>query len=257
MPAYREDDPSLVRLELQAVPRGTAVSEVAKQLTGLLTAGELAAGSRLPPERQLAEELGVGRSAVREALAALEILGIVTVRPGSGTYLRDSASELLPTTLSWGLMLSASRTAELAQVRGGLEIQAARLAAEQIGDDDIELLRGYITTMAESTDDIAGFIEADARFHLQLATSSGNLVLRDLLQTTRSLLRVWVDRGLRTLEQAQDALAEHRAVFEAIEARDPERAEAAMREHMATAARRLEQADAAYATDTADAAQEH
>nr|WP_235472331.1 GntR family transcriptional regulator [Frigoribacterium sp. Leaf44] len=59
-----------------------------------------APGSRLPPERQLAERLGVGRSAVREALAALEILGIVTVRPGSGTYLRDQTSELLPTTLS-------------------------------------------------------------------------------------------------------------------------------------------------------------
>ncbi|MGO3884927.1 MAG: FadR/GntR family transcriptional regulator [Mycetocola sp.] len=243
MPAFRDDDPALVRLELQAVPRGTAVSEVAKQLTGLLTAGDLAPGSRLPPERQLAEELGVGRSAVREALAALEILGIVTVRPGSGTYLRDSTSELLPTTLSWGLMLSANRTAELAQVRGGLEIQAARLAAENASDEEITLLGSYITAMEESTADVAAFIEADARFHLQLASSSGNVVLRDLLQSIRSLLRVWVDRGLRTTEQAEDALAEHRLVYDAIAAHDGDLAEQTMRDHMRTASRRLESAD--------------
>ncbi|MGO2660343.1 FadR/GntR family transcriptional regulator [Mycetocola reblochoni] len=244
MPAFRDDDPALVRLELQAVPRGTAVSEVAKQLTALLTGGDLIPGSRLPPERQLAEELGVGRSAVREALAALEILGIVTVRPGSGTYLRDNASELLPTTLSWGLMLSASRTAELAQVRSGLEAQAARLAAENVTEEELENMRGFLATMEDTTADLPAFIEADARFHLQLASSSGNVVLRDLLQSIRSLLRVWVDRGLRSTPQAEDALAEHRTVFAAVEAGDGDAAERAMHEHMSTASRRLEDADA-------------
>jgi GntR family transcriptional repressor for pyruvate dehydrogenase complex len=242
MPAFRDDDPSLVRLELQAMPRGTAVSEVVKQLTGLLTGGDLAPGSRLPPERQLAESLGVGRSAVREALAALEILGIVSVRPGSGTYLRENTSELLPTTLSWGLMLSASRTAELIEVRGGLEIQAATLTAGRIDDADVEKLRSYLDVMAESLDDVDTFIEADARFHLLIASSSGNVVLRDLLQTVRSLLRLWVERALQTRGQATDAYNEHVAVFEAIEARDPQAAAAAMTAHMRTAAQRIERA---------------
>lgn len=242
MPAYRDDDPALVRLELQAMPRGTAVSEVVKQLTGLLTKGDLTPGSRLPPERQLAESLGVGRSAVREALAALEILGIVSVRPGSGTYLRENTSELLPTTLSWGLMLSASRTAELIEVRGGLEIQAATLAATRITDDNIELLRGYVEAMHSSLDNVEAFIEADARFHLLIATSAGNVVLRDLLQTVRSLLRLWVERALQTADQASDAYREHVAVFEAIAARDPKAAEEAMTAHMRTAGDRVEHA---------------
>ena len=242
MPAFRDDDPSLVHLELQALPRGTAVGEVVKQLTGLLTRGDLEPGSRLPPERQLSEALGVGRSAVREALAALEILGIVTVRPGSGTYLRESTSELLPTTLSWGLMLSAKRTAELIEVRGGLEIQAATLAADRISDEELARLRSYVEIMHDNLDAVDVFIEADARFHLQIATSSGNVVLRDLLQSVRSLLRLWVERALQNVQQATDAYEEHLAVLDALEARDPERAAAAMQAHMRTAAARVEHA---------------
>ncbi|KQM29686.1 GntR family transcriptional regulator [Frigoribacterium sp. Leaf8] len=224
------------------VPRGTAVSEVVKQLVALLTAGELTPGSRLPPERQLAERLGVGRSAVREALAALEILGIVTVRPGSGTYLRDQTSELLPTTLSWGLMLNAARTRELIEVRGGLEIQAAAYAAERATDADVDALRGYIEVMADSLEDLDAFLQADIRFHLQIAVSADNVVLKDLLQSTRSLLRLWVERGLTEKDQAEAAYREHCAVFRAIEARDPDAALAAMRDHMATAADRVRSA---------------
>ncbi|WP_371740953.1 FadR/GntR family transcriptional regulator [Frigoribacterium sp. CFBP 13729] len=245
MPAYPESDPTSLDLELEMVPRGTAVSEVVKQLVGLLTAGELAPGSRLPPERQLAERIGVGRSAVREALAALEILGVVMVRPGSGTYLRDQASELLPTTLSWGLMLNAARTRELIEVRGGLEIQAAAYAAERASDADIDAMRAYIAVMADSLDDLDGFLQADIRFHLQIALSADNMVLKDLLQSTRSLLRLWVERGLSERSQAEAAYREHRAVFLAIEAHDPDAALAAMREHMATAADRVRSAPVA------------
>lgn len=131
MPAFSPDDPLNIRLELESVPVGSPASVVARQLVSLLTAGELAPGSRLPSERILSERLGVGRSAVREALAALEILGIVQIRPGSGTYLRGGTSDLLPTTLSWGLMLASNRTRELLEIRSSLERTAAILAAQR------------------------------------------------------------------------------------------------------------------------------
>nr|WP_179756309.1 FadR/GntR family transcriptional regulator [Kineococcus aurantiacus] len=229
-------------MELTAVPRGSAVSEVVRQLTNLLSSGQFAPGSRLPPERQLAEELGVGRSAVREALAALDVLGIVTVRPGSGTYLRDSMSDLLPTTLSWGLMLSAEHTAQLSEVRSALEVHAAVLAAERVDEAGAEALGASLAAMDATLDDLTAFIEADAQFHVVLARTSGNEVLADLLETTRTLLRLWVGRGLRRREQAEVACAEHRAVFDAVVARDPAAAEAAMRSHMRTAGDRVEHA---------------
>ena len=107
MPAYpaaRSDD---LAAALGALPAGTPVSEVARRLLDLFTDGSVPPGTRLPPERQLAATLEVGRSAVREALAALEILGIVDVRPGSGTYLRGAASDMLPQTLRCCLLYTS------------------------------------------------------------------------------------------------------------------------------------------------------
>jgi len=222
-----------------SVPTGSAVSAVAKRLLDYFTSGEIEPGTRLPPERQLAVSLGIGRSAVREALAALEILGIVDVRPGSGTYLRGAASELLPETLNWGLMLAAPRTQELIAVRGQLEIFAARLATTTISDAQLRQLGNHLQSMRDNMDSRTKFIEADLKFHLQIAQAAENQVLLDLLQSIRSLLRVWVERGLANDEDAQLALDEHARVFEAMESRDPDAVEAAMRAHMTTASSRL------------------
>jgi len=242
MPVFRADDPARTDPELRAVAPGSAVAEVARQLTTLIAGGTFAAGSRLPPERQLAESLGVGRSAVREALAALEILGLVQVRPGSGTYIRYSMTELLPTTRSWGLMLTADHTTELSEVRAGLEVQAAVLAAGRSDYATLTALRADLAAMEAATDDLPAFIEADAAFHQHLAQAAGNAVMGDLLRTIRSLLRVWSERRLQTGEQALTACREHRAVLEAVVAADPAAAAEAMSNHMRTAGRRVGQA---------------
>ncbi|WP_258803580.1 FadR/GntR family transcriptional regulator [Pseudarthrobacter sp. NS4] len=224
---------------LGSVGQGSVVSEVAERLLAYFTSGDIAPGTRLPAERQLAASLGVGRSAVREALAALEILGIVVVRPGSGTYLRDGISELLPRTLSWGMMLGAPRTRELVELRSGLEVQAAQLAAERITSEALERMKGNLATMAANLDDLAAFVEADAAFHREIAEGSGNQVLQELLQSIRSLLRIWVDRALTDEGHAAAALKEHTEIHAALEARDPAAVTASMRSHMQTASRRL------------------
>ncbi|MDW3214668.1 MAG: FadR/GntR family transcriptional regulator [Ilumatobacteraceae bacterium] len=222
-----------------AMPSDTVVSEVARRLLAYVTSGDIEPGTRLPPERQLAASLGVGRSAIREALAALDILGIVNVRPGSGTYLRGTASELLPETLSWGLMLSDDRTHDLIEIRQGLEVQAARLAVQRATPDHIERLRRCVATMRQTIPSLDGFVEADMAFHLELADASGNTVLKDLLQTVRALLRVWADRVVRDPADARFAVDEHEAVLVAIERRDEDAAAAAMSTHMTTAGERL------------------
>lgn len=239
MPAYPNDSSAEIAASLGSLTEGTAVSAVAKRLLEIFTRGDIQAGTRLPPERQLATTLGVGRSAVREALAALEILGIVDVRPGSGTYLRGSASELLPQTLSWGLMLGEPRTLELIEVRGALEIYAARLAATRISDAALARLGEHLEDMRTAVGNLKAFVEADLQFHLELASSIDNTVLLDLLQSIRSLLRVWVDRAVQDPAQANAAIEEHAAVYAAIATRDPDAAASAMAAHMNTAGRRL------------------
>lgn len=239
MPAYPSDSSAEIAASLGSLESGTAASAVAKRLLEIFTRGDIEPGTRLPPERQLSTTLGVGRSAVREALAALEILGIVDVRPGSGTYLRGSASELLPQTLSWGLMLDEPQTRDLIDVRGALEIYAARLAATRMSDDELESLGARVEEMRASVASLDKFVEADLQFHLELARSTGNTVLLDLLQSVRSLLRVWVDRAVQDPEEALAAIEEHAAVHAAIATRDPDAAASAMAHHMATASRRL------------------
>ena len=239
MPAFPAQPTDAISAALGSVPTGTAVSAVAKRLLDLFTSGDIKPGTRLPPERQLSATLGIGRSAVREALAALEILGIVDVRPGSGTFLRGSASELLPETLNWGLMIGAPRTEELIAVRGELEVFAARLATGSLTEDALAELSGYLDDMGRNFDNPVRFIEADLKFHLLIARAADNKVLLDLLQSIRSLLRVWVERGLQREDDAQRAFDEHGAVLKAFAARDTDAVERAMRLHMTTAATRL------------------
>lgn len=224
---------------LGSVSQGSVVSEVAERLLAYFTSGDIAPGTRLPAERQLSASLGVGRSAVREALAALEILGIVVVRPGSGTYLRDGISELLPRTLSWGMMLGAPRTRELVELRSGLEVQAAQLAAERMTEEALERMQGHLDAMTANIGDLAAFVEADAAFHREIAEGSGNQVLQELLQSIRSLLRIWVDRALTDEGHATAALKEHNEIYAALKSRDTAAVSLSMRSHMKTASHRL------------------
>jgi len=217
----------------------SAVSEVTRRLLTYFTSDAIQPGDRLPPERRLALTLGVGRSAVREALAALEILGVVTVRPGSGTYLRGKASELLPQTLSWGMLIGTPQTHDLIGVRHGLEVQAARLAAVLGTPEAIAEVGRHLATMADTIEDYTEFVAADMRFHQAVAAAAQNALLADLLQTARSLLRVWVERALNDTDQAHRTLAEHRSVYDALKSGDRDQAAAAMNTHMDSAAERL------------------
>lgn len=205
----------------------------------LFTSGSIEPGTRLPPERHLAVSLGVGRSAVREALAALEILGIVDVRPGSGTYLRGTASELLPQTLRWGLLIGQKSTAELLELRSGLEIYVARLAAARASASELRAIASSLERMRACVENLRAFARADLDFHNALAAAAGNATLVDLLHVVRSLLQVYADRAVHDETEAGTALSEHESVYQAIAAADQDAAASAMATHMATASRRL------------------
>ncbi|KAA9108133.1 FadR/GntR family transcriptional regulator [Microbacterium rhizomatis] len=239
MPAYPGGRSDEIAASLETLPTGTPVSEVARRMLDLFTGGSIAPGTRLPPERQLALTLGVGRSAVREALAALEIIGIVDVRPGSGTYLRGTASELLPQTLRWGLLIGERNTTELLELRSGLEIYVARLAAGRAAASDLDTIGATLERMRTSVGDLSAFAQADLEFHHALARAAGNAVLIDTLHVVRSLLQVYADRAVHDADQALVAIAEHDAVYRAVREQDEDAAASAMAVHMTTASQRL------------------
>ena len=198
-------------------------------------------GTRLPPERALATSLGVGRSTLREAMAALDVLGIVDVRPGSGTYLTSDSAGLLPQAIKWSLMFGQPRTRDLIEVREYLEVFTAKLAAGRATDEDIGRLDEFVVAMRHAGDDVDAFVTADLAFHFEMARIAGNTVLQDILGSIRSLLTVWFDRTLRVPGTIAETLIEHEAVFEAIRTRSPEEAERRMKELMDAADVRLNQ----------------
>lgn len=224
---------------LTPLARESITREVAARLFEFLADDHFEPGSRLPSERNLADALNVGRSTIRETLAALEVLGIVDIRPGSGAYLRGHSTDLLPTVINWGLAIGQPHTLDLVEARSELELITARFAAERASDDDLARLKVHLATMAAAQKDFTAFIEADVAFHLEIADIAGNTVIGDILHSVRSLLQVWIDRAVRTEGDARPTLAEHQQVYDAIAHRDSVAAEAAMKAHMLAAGTRL------------------
>jgi GntR family transcriptional repressor for pyruvate dehydrogenase complex len=226
---------------LKPVERLSTASVVAKQLLEELAREDFASGTRLPSEREMADTLGVGRSTLREAMAALDLLGIIEVRPGSGSYLKADSSLLLPQALKSGLMLGQPEVQDLVEVREHLELLAAALAAKRASDEDVARLEVHLERMRGPATTVEDFVEADIAFHIETATIARNSVLESLLMSIRSLLRAWFDRTLRVEGTMEETLKEHEAVFKAIRRHSAADAERAMKVLMDNADKRLKE----------------
>jgi GntR family transcriptional repressor for pyruvate dehydrogenase complex len=180
--------------KIDPIRREPLATEIARRLVEFLLGGGLEPGDRGPSERQLAEAFGVGRSAMREALKALTLLGLLEVRHGDGTFLRRADSTLLPAVIEWGLLLGEQRTMDLVEARQKIEAVIAGLAAERRDERDIAELRALLVRMERMGRDQAGFVDADVAFHLRLAEAARNTALREILSSIQALLRAWIRR---------------------------------------------------------------
>jgi GntR family transcriptional regulator, transcriptional repressor for pyruvate dehydrogenase complex len=231
--------------------RESLTAEIARRLLDYLLSGKLKPGERIPSERKLSEALGVGRSVVREALKSLTVLGLIDVRPGDGTFLKRTDSELLPQVIEWGLLLGAKRITDLVEARHHLEVVLAGLAAERRTESDLEELQRFVARM-ERTNDPEECVAADVAFHLGIARSAGNQSLLQVMRGIRGLLQVWIRRVMQSPDSVEPTRAEHGAVFEAISRRDPDGARSAMEAHMTAATKRLERTLEAHGSHSGD-----
>ncbi|MGO1736653.1 MAG: FadR/GntR family transcriptional regulator [Leucobacter sp.] len=229
----------LDQLRRAASESRAASDSVTHHLLQLLLGASMRPGDRLPSERNLTEALGVGRSAVREAIATLGVLGIVETRVGSGTYLRSTTSELLPQTLQWSMLVDHDQTADLSFVRGALERAAAGRAAELADAAGIASLQEYVAAQRDASDDVERYVDADVGFHECIAQIAQNPILSELLSTTRSLLKVWYENAVERSEDVAQATREHAEIADAIAANNVAAAQSAMERHMQTAATRI------------------
>lgn len=219
---------------LSAIARPTSlVEDVCQRLAAEIRAEVSDGDGWLPPERQLAEQLGVSRSVVREAAKRLESQGLVEIQHGVGIKIVDRLHRPLNDSLTLLLPDMADRLQQLNETRLAIEPDAAALAAQRATKEQIRTLR-RIQTQLENAPDNAAAIEADIATHHAIADASGNLIYRLILD---SLAEVGIASRLRTIGRIgkQTAIAHHAQILEAIQRHDPVAAGDAMRMHIRAA----------------------
>ena len=224
---------------ITAVDRTTLTSEVCRKLMSHLVRGDWNEGDRIPSERELCEMLGVGRASLREALKALEIMGMIEVRVGNGTFVCHR-SEFLYRPLLWATAgNSPSDIKEMAEARSVLEKELAELAAERATTEDLAEIEKYLDLMEKSVSDPVSFLEADLNFHLAIASASHNSILLTAVQLIRNLMQQWMGHASGVQGVPTLAVEQHRGIFLAIAERNRAEARRRMTEHLVSMAEAL------------------
>lgn len=218
-------------MPIQIVSTQRLYRQIADQIAELIAKGEFPPGTRLPPERVLAQQFGVSRPSVREALIALEIDGLVDVRGGSGVYVlppqqvaRDAGHAIEPGPF------------EVVEARLLIEGETAALASMYADELHLSRLDETIDLMRQEFDFKSSALDADRLFHVRIAEAGGNsalaLIVNNLWDYRKGAMFSKIDEHFDSPERHAAAIDEHRLIIKAIRSRDPEAARAAMQAHL-------------------------
>jgi GntR family transcriptional repressor for pyruvate dehydrogenase complex len=207
--------------------------QIVQQVEDSIHKGALKPGDQLPPERELAQQFGVSRTAVREAVKALHEKGLVEAYPGRGTFITDGTSYSMRQSLDRMMKVEQTEgSAYLAEVREILEPEIAALAATRADKDDLASMREQVAVMDSASNDPDAFIEADLDFHLALAEAAANPIILSLIDSIVGLLREQ-RMGIFQVEGGpQRGQHHHKKILKAIEQRDALGAREAMKAHL-------------------------
>jgi GntR family transcriptional repressor for pyruvate dehydrogenase complex len=189
-------------------------------------------GERLPAERDLAEQLQVSRSSLREALRSLELAGLVDSRHGGGTYIRDEFELNATSPLALILQTSGDNVGDLWEIRIIFEPEIAARAALRADREDLAALDVVLTRQVAHLDQENFSLEIDRDFHMALARASHNVVAVRVIELIGALLRDGRCHFLTTEERRQRAIVCHTAILDAVKAGHPHAARAAMLSHL-------------------------
>ncbi|MFP4483089.1 MAG: FadR/GntR family transcriptional regulator [Thermovirgaceae bacterium] len=221
-------------LSFKRIDRSTVTENIIEQIKEKILSGEIKPGEKLPPERILAENLSVGRTSVREALRALQYMGVLEVRYGEGTFLSENTS-LLTDHFKTSHLLKRFSVMDLVEARKVVEGATVYLAAKRGSPEDREALRDIYYLAEEAVQKGQGekaFLKADFEFHKKIAEMCQNPVLLEMLDTMRELTLTENLDVIKKPGQIKNALAFHKEILEAVLAYDARRARRKMMEHL-------------------------
>jgi GntR family transcriptional regulator, transcriptional repressor for pyruvate dehydrogenase complex len=212
---------------------GTNTGALVRRIIQLVQSGRLPLGSRLPAERRLAELLKVSRPSIRQAIKALEAMGIVVCRVGDGNFITSkvTASNLLKEPMQFAIRANKISRRQLFEMREVIEVQVAGLTAARVDERALNAIRHELEEMERHRANPRLLAEKDYRFHLAIVQACGNPIFELLLEPVSAL--IWQELADRMHLFDPDVTVElHRKIFRAIESRDAAAAIAAMKEHL-------------------------
>ncbi|SHI77651.1 FadR/GntR family transcriptional regulator [Desulfosporosinus lacus] len=210
--------------------------EVLKQINNLIIEEKLRPGDRLMGEREMAGELGVSRTTLREALRTMEFLGWVEIKPGGGTFIRNAQLNDVISPLALALSVEPTRIDELWETRITLEVECAGLAASRASEEDLQIISHALRDMKSSLEDLDAYAKADMRFHFLITQASQNSMMNRLLQTfVVHILELIKKAG--PLRFSHDigglcTIQEHISIYDAIVSHNAEQSKILMRKHL-------------------------
>ena len=217
--------------------------EVIDEIKRMIQSGELKEGDRLPNQNELAAQLGVSRTSLREAFNTLSVLGILEQHQGYGTIVKSKFSALYADHLSAPFITDEKATMELLEARQFIEIGAARLAAKNATPKQIKEMGVLIDDMAKANkrEDTQKLSEQDIEFHFLIAQATQNRVIIHLLATIRGLMEKFMHEAFLILHDQKRYLKAHRDIFNAIKKKDPLKASSLIKKHIADVQKDLQQ----------------
>lgn len=208
---------------------------VIEQIKEMIKTGKLKKGDKLPPERELVEELKVSRTSIREALRSLEILGLVESKHGDGNFIKKNFDDSLLEPLSLMFMLQESSPKDVLELRMVLETETAMLAAKRIGADELKDIKAIIDKFKATADEKLN-TELDVEFHHAIAQASKNLLLVNILSATSVLIDTFIsDARYRIIEKEENKeklIKQHEGIYKALLNKDALKAAEEMRKHL-------------------------
>lgn len=231
-------------MKIEPVAQSTLVDRVVERIRQVIDQEKLQSGDRLPAEMELADQLQVSRSVVREAVSRLEIMGLLKVRRGLGMFVgdRDSLSSCVNLVRS-ALAIAPKELQQLAEFRRAIECHSARRAAERATPEELVELEALGEQIDRNDQDDVEAIRADFRFHRQLVAMTGNELMLNVMGVIQEFVMAGMVHTTPSPRNRDASRRGHRAILDAIHSRDPDRAEAAMRAHMDAVAVRLQKAE--------------
>jgi len=216
----------------QAGGSAAAVNRVMAHVRGLIETGALRPGDQLPPERELAAQIGVSRPTVRTGLRSLSTMGVVLSRQGAGTFITAGPPSLTSEPLNLLAALHGLTRDGLFEARRVLEVGTSALAADRASGEDLAVMSEEVTGMFASLTEPTTFLGHDVEFHRAIAAASGNPVLGVLIDMLGSLFYERRRETIQTATDLRETAEAHRKIYQAIRARDRDAAIGAMDVHL-------------------------